>query len=66
MEEPPKRFEDEYPEEAAILMSRYARVVPRSNSLFTAVRSRPKVGRNERCPCGSGKKVKTCCTSYLE
>ena len=20
-----------------------------------------KVGRNERCPCGSGKKFKTCC-----
>ena len=21
----------------------------------------PKVGRNERCPCGSGKKYKKCC-----
>ena len=25
------------------------------------VRSRPKVGRNEPCPCGSGKKYKKCC-----
>ncbi len=25
------------------------------------VRSEPKVGRNEPCPCGSGKKYKYCC-----
>ncbi len=25
------------------------------------VRSTPKVGRNEPCPCGSGKKMKKCC-----
>jgi len=25
------------------------------------VRSQPKVGRNEPCPCGSGKKYKQCC-----
>jgi uncharacterized protein YecA (UPF0149 family) len=24
-------------------------------------RKKPKVGRNERCPCGSGKKYKKCC-----
>jgi SEC-C motif-containing protein len=27
----------------------------------TVVRSSPKVGRNEPCPCGSGKKYKLCC-----
>ena len=27
----------------------------------TAVRQGPKVGRNEPCPCGSGKKYKQCC-----
>jgi len=26
-------------------------------------RSRPKTGRNEPCPCGSGKKFKKCCLS---
>ncbi|MCL2474688.1 MAG: SEC-C metal-binding domain-containing protein, partial [Chloroflexi bacterium] len=26
-----------------------------------AVRSGPKVGRNDPCPCGSGKKYKHCC-----
>ena len=28
-----------------------------------AVRSAPKVGRNDPCPCGSGKKYKKCCGS---
>jgi uncharacterized protein len=27
----------------------------------TSVRAEPKVGRNEACPCGSGKKYKKCC-----
>lgn len=27
----------------------------------TVVRSAPKVGRNDPCPCGSGKKYKQCC-----
>lgn len=27
----------------------------------TVVRTSPKVGRNEPCPCGSGKKYKHCC-----
>jgi preprotein translocase subunit SecA len=26
----------------------------------TVVRDQPKVGRNEPCPCGSGKKYKKC------
>ncbi len=27
----------------------------------TQVRESPKIGRNESCPCGSGKKYKKCC-----
>lgn len=27
----------------------------------TYVRETPKIGRNEPCPCGSGKKYKKCC-----
>ncbi len=27
----------------------------------TYVRPEPKIGRNEPCPCGSGKKFKKCC-----
>ncbi len=26
-----------------------------------SIRERPKIGRNEPCPCGSGKKYKKCC-----
>ena len=29
----------------------------------TERRSEPKVGRNDLCPCGSGKKFKQCCGS---
>ncbi len=29
----------------------------------TVKRAEPKVGRNESCPCGSGKKYKKCCGS---
>jgi uncharacterized protein len=29
------------------------------------VRTAPKVGRNDPCPCGSGKKHKTCCLTRL-
>jgi uncharacterized protein YecA (UPF0149 family) len=25
------------------------------------IKTQPKVGRNEPCPCGSGKKYKKCC-----
>ena len=28
---------------------------------YTIVRTSPKIGRNDPCPCGSGKKYKNCC-----
>jgi uncharacterized protein YecA (UPF0149 family) len=31
------------------------------NSIHRRSVSPPKVGRNDRCPCGSGKKFKKCC-----
>lgn len=34
---------------------------PRSNPVGTVVQGVPKIGRNESCPCGSGKKFKKCC-----
>ncbi len=33
----------------------------RQGDSVTVVRSVPKVGRNDPCPCGSGKKYKQCC-----
>ena len=32
-----------------------------AQSSIQIVRSTPKVGRNDPCPCGSGKKYKNCC-----
>lgn len=31
----------------------------------TLVRRVPKIGRNDRCPCGSGRKFKKCCISKV-
>ncbi len=35
--------------------------VDNSNEVVTAKRDPERVGRNENCPCGSGKKYKKCC-----
>ncbi len=34
---------------------------PRPAKVLAARRDAPKVGRNDPCPCGSGKKYKSCC-----
>lgn len=34
---------------------------PASAGAVTARRDTPKVGRNDACPCGSGRKFKKCC-----
>lgn len=81
-----KRFEEEYPEEAALLFELCAnkelrhRVqraedhMPDSEKLYPGIfrpnfygcttpitRAVEKIGRNDACPCGSGKKYKKCC-----
>ena len=38
-----------------------AQVPERENKPETFRREQPKVGRNDPCPCGSGKKYKNCC-----
>jgi uncharacterized protein len=35
--------------------------LPTRKELYTHRREEPKVGRNEVCPCGSGRKFKHCC-----
>ncbi|MCD4699857.1 MAG: SEC-C domain-containing protein [Phycisphaerae bacterium] len=32
-----------------------------SQRVQTIIRNQPRVGRNDPCPCGSGKKFKKCC-----
>ena len=45
----------------------YRKIKPEDDYLFeeeevkTVIRSDPKTGRNDPCPCGSGKKYKKCC-----
>jgi len=38
-----------------------ANTKPKFNNPITPISGAPKVGRNEPCPCGSGKKYKQCC-----
>ena len=40
-----------------------ARPATRPATRLTAAKARPKAGRNDPCPCGSGKKAKRCCQS---
>ncbi|MCR5735521.1 MAG: SEC-C domain-containing protein [Lachnospiraceae bacterium] len=37
------------------------RLYKEQKSSMTIVREGPKIGRNDPCPCGSGKKYKRCC-----
>ena len=64
LEKPATAMSDlDYRHQAAdSLVSRGVRSAPRSTPPKTPFRSpNPKVGRNDPCPCGSGKKYKHCC-----
>lgn len=66
-----KRFEDEYPEEAQMIAqicsnNADARAKGKRNKPIllnppVPITVETKTGRNEPCPCGSGKKYKKCC-----
>ena len=48
--------------EAALDMSQKSQMADEGEAVVkTIVRETPKVGRNDPCPCGSGKKYKKCC-----
>lgn len=32
---------------------------------FASLKAKATIGRNEACPCGSGRKVKNCCSHLL-
>ncbi|RPH65900.1 MAG: hypothetical protein EHM83_05270, partial [Burkholderiales bacterium] len=38
-----------------------AGTTPQAMRVETVRREQPKLGRNEPCPCGSGRKYKACC-----
>ncbi len=48
--------------QAALRMSQQSQMADEGReAVKTIVRDQPKVGRNDPCPCGSGKKYKKCC-----
>ena len=71
--ETPVRFEDEFPEEAAILAGICSergeakengkKLKPMDLDVTEPITVETKVGRNDPCPCGSGKKFKKCCNN---
>ncbi len=46
--------------EAAITNEQMAKLMA-MRKVRTQIREYPKIGRNDECPCGSGKKYKNCC-----
>ena len=60
-------FEDEsnYQVQGGQQMPEEANVPERESKQETVRRATPKVGRNDPCPCGSGKKYKHCCGKGL-
>ncbi|HUU90020.1 MAG TPA: SEC-C metal-binding domain-containing protein, partial [Phycisphaerae bacterium] len=47
--------------QAALAMSQQSQMAREGEAVKTITREAPKVGRNDPCPCGSGKKYKKCC-----
>jgi preprotein translocase subunit SecA len=48
-------------QQAALDAHQQAQMAQEGEAVKTIVRGKPKVGRNDPCPCGSGKKFKKCC-----
>ncbi len=48
-------------QQAALDAHQRAQMAQEGEAVKTIVRDKPKVGRNDPCPCGSGKKYKKCC-----
>ncbi len=61
VEDPVKRHKLAIEMEAAIPEIHRFWLPLRKSPVSTVVREEPKVGRNDDCPCGSGKKFKKCC-----
>ena len=51
----------ELPEWDALIDAERRKELYKEQKLSTTVVKGPKVGRNDPCPCGSGKKYKKCC-----
>ena len=56
-----ERIKPLYLDEHQPIVMTYKNNHPSYESIATIVRSEDKIGRNDPCPCGSGKKYKKCC-----
>jgi uncharacterized protein len=61
VDDPVKRHKLAIEMEAAILPIRKFWAPHRKSAVVQVQREAPKAGRNDPCPCGSGKKFKKCC-----
>jgi preprotein translocase subunit SecA len=57
----PEAAKFERPEEQPAIEPPHGFGPPKPVSVPPAIKTHPKVGRNDPCPCGSGKKYKKCC-----
>ena len=57
--------EEEDPLDGALGLLKHERGNPGSSKLSPFRREEIKVGRNDPCPCGSGKKFKYCCMNKV-
>ncbi|SIS23629.1 protein translocase subunit secA [Aquipseudomonas alcaligenes] len=55
-----ERMQFQHAEASAMPVAEAAEAAEGDVAVATSVRSEPKIGRNEPCPCGSGKKYKHC------
>lgn len=55
-----ERMQFQHAEASAMPVAEAAEAAEGDVAVATPVRSEPKIGRNEPCPCGSGKKYKHC------
>ena len=65
---PSKASKEEYKDDTAQAMAAGPEAAPKAEKTGkqeTIHRDAPKVGRNDPCPCGSGKKYKNCCGKNL-
>ena len=65
---PSKASKEEYRDDEAAAMGNGPAAAPKAEKTGkqeTIHRDAPKVGRNDPCPCGSGKKYKNCCGKNL-
>lgn len=51
-----------YPSEVSLLMSEFWSGIVQKESVYPDLFANKEVGRNDPCPCGSGKKYKKCCS----